>query len=126
MNSETLWQEYQTQAEIEESSKRVLTQVQRMKIGQRMKRFKARMKMARKRALRKMASKDTLLKRATKSARMQKFKQFSQGKSPSELSPGQRQIISNRLAKLSPILKRIATRLVKDKRKQELARHRKG
>lgn len=109
-----------------EEGKKVLTQVQRMKIGQRMKRLKSRMAMSRKKALRRMASKDVLMKRAMKSARMDRFKKFSQGKMPSELTPGQRQIISNRLAKLSPVLKRIAVRLVQSKRKQEMARKRKG
>ena len=112
--------------DIEESTKRTLTQVQRMKIGQRMKRLKSRMAMSRKRALKRMASKDVLMKRAMKSARMDRFKKFAQGKKPGDLTPGQRQVISNRLARLSPILKRIAVRLVQTKRKQEIARKRKG
>ena len=45
------------QEETIEEGKRVLTQVQRMKIGQRMKRLKSRMAMSRKRALKRMASK---------------------------------------------------------------------
>ena len=73
-----------------------------------------------------MASKDVLMKRAMKSARMDRFKKFAQGKKPGDLTPGQRQVISNRLARLSPILKRIAVRLVQTKRKQEMARKRKG
>ena len=58
--------------DIEESTKRTLTQVQRMKIGQRMKRLKSRMAMSRKRALKRIAVRLVQTKRKQEMARKRK------------------------------------------------------
>ena len=99
---------------------------QRRKLAMRMKRNKARIAMGRKRAERKTANMDTLKKRARKQARTQFAKKLTKGIPKSELTVARRKEIEKRLDK--PALKnridRVARKLIKTVRKQEMERKR--
>tara|TARA_R100000152_G_C6778139_1_gene208581 strand:- start:2275 stop:2649 length:375 start_codon:yes stop_codon:yes gene_type:complete len=103
---------------------RKFTIAQRIKAGQRMKRRAKIIARARQRALRKMASTETLMQRAMRSAKLNKKKQLAHGKNYADLSPGQKQMISDKLVRFLPRIKKMAKRLVKVKRQQELKRKR--
>ena len=87
-----------------------------------MKKNKAKIAMGRKRAAKRTAGTDRLKKRAEKGARSQIFKKLSKGVSKDELPFARRQEIEKRIDKMKPKIKRIAMKLVKDKRKLEKER----
>jgi hypothetical protein len=99
---------------------------QRRKLAMRMKRNKARIAMGRKRAERKTANMDTLKKRAKRQARIQFAKKLTKGIPKGDLTVARRKEIEKRLDK--PALKnridRVARRLIKTVRKQEMERKR--
>lgn len=99
---------------------------QRRKLAMRMKRNKARIAMGRKRAERKTANMDTLKKRAKRQARMQFAKKLTKGIPKGDLTVARRKEIEKRLDK--PALKnridRVARKLIKTVRKQEMERKR--
>ena len=99
---------------------------QRRKLAMRMKRNKARIAMGRKRAERKTANMDTLKKRAKRQARIQFAKKLTKGIPKGDLTVARRKEIEKRLDK--PALKnridRVARKLIKTVRKQEMERKR--
>jgi len=107
-----------------EPENEALTIQQRMKRGRMMKRLKSRIKIGRDKAKRRMANMDTLKQRARKSARKLVLKKLTKGKDKNDLPFARRQELEKRLDK--PAVKKridmLAKRMVKDKRKQEIAR----
>ena len=107
-----------------EPENEALTIQQRMKRGRMMKRLKSRIKIGRDKAKRRMANMDTLKQRARKSARKLILKKLTKGKDKNDLPFARRQELEKRLDK--PAVKKridmLAKRMVKDKRKQEIAR----
>jgi viroplasmin and RNaseH domain-containing protein len=107
-----------------EPENEALTIQQRMKRGRMMKRLKTRIKIGRDKAKRRMANMDTLKQRARKSARKLVLKKLTKGKDKNDLPFARRQELEKRLDK--PAVKKridmLAKRMVKDKRKQEIAR----
>lgn len=99
-----------------------LSPAQRMRMAQRMRKMSKRLTLARKRALKKTATKDVLFKRAFVSAKKQRMKKLAQGKELKDMSFGERQMISNKLVKMLPALKKMAHRLMTSKRKLDIDR----
>ncbi len=99
---------------------------QRMKAGQRARRRSKLLTRAKQRALRRMASPEVLQKRARRSARNIMRSRIAKGQSVANMSPAQKMMLSTRLEKFLPKIKKMAKRLVKVKRQQELQRKRKN
>lgn len=100
----------------------VLSIAQRRQRGLQMKRFKSRIAMGKRKARLKMASPEKLLKRAQREARNMMAKRLAGGKSLSEMTPAEKVRLAMRLEKKKPLINRIAKKLVRIKRKQELER----
>jgi len=73
--------------------------------------------------LKRFADTKTLERRALQSLKMQKKKKLAGGKDYGDLSLSQRLMLIKKLDKILPRLKKIAKRMVKVKRQQEIARH---
>ena len=101
---------------------RKFTLQQRLKAGQRAKRRSKLLHKAKKRAMRRMASPEVLQRRAQRSARNIMKSRISQGLKTSEMSASQRIMLATKLEKFLPRIKKMAKRLVKVKRQQELKR----
>ena len=101
---------------------RKFTLQQRLKAGQRARRRSKLLVRAKQRALRRMASPEILMKRAQRSARNIMKKRLAQGKDIAAMSPGQKMMLSTKLERFLPRIKKMAKRLVKVKRQQELKR----
>lgn len=101
---------------------RKFTLQQRLKAGQRARRRSKLLVRAKQRALRRMASPEVLMKRAQRSARNIMKKRLAQGKDIAAMSPGQKMMLSTKLERFLPRIKKMAKRLVKVKRQQELKR----
>ena len=97
---------------------------QRMKAGQRARRRSKLLTRAKQRALRRMASPEVLQKRARRSARNIMRSRIAKGQSVANMSPAQKMMLATRLEKFLPKIKKMAKRLVKVKRQQELQRKR--
>jgi len=95
---------------------------QMLRASRRAKKFKIRMIKGRKRTLRKIATIDALKKRAMRSAIMQKKQQLAGGQNYKDLNPSQKIMISNRIEKILPRLRKIAKRLFKVKKQQDIQR----
>lgn len=106
----------------ETNTDEALSIAQRRKRAMQMRRLAPKIKMARKRAMRRTANKDAINKRARKQARMQLFRKFSKGKSPSDVSPQRRAEIEKRLDKMKSRIDRIAKRAIPDVRKRDRER----
>ena len=104
---------------------RKFTLQQRLKAGQRARRRSKLLTRAKQRALRRMASPEVLQKRARRSARNIMRSRIAKGQSVSNMSPAQKMMLATRLEKFLPKIKKMAKRLVKVKRQQELQRKRK-
>lgn len=98
------------------------TMAQMIKAGQRMKRSAPKMARARARAMKRFATSDVLTKRAERTAKLLKKKQLAQGRNWSDLSKSERLMISKKLKRFLPRLKKLAKRLIKVKRQQEVER----
>ena len=105
---------------------RKFTLQQRLKAGQRARRRSKLLTRAKQRALRRMASPEVLQKRARRSARNIMRSRIAKGQSVASMSPGQKIMLATRLEKFLPKIKKMAKRLVKVKRQQELQRKRKN
>ena len=103
---------------------RKFTLQQRLKAGQRARRMSKLLKRAKQRALRRMASPEVLQKRARRTARNIMKSRIAKGQSLSKMSPSQKIMLATRLEKFLPRIKKMAKRLIKVKRKEELARKR--
>ena len=101
---------------------RKFTLQQRLKAGQRARRRSKLLVRAKQRALRRMASPEVLMKRAQRSARNIMKKRLAQGKDIAAMSPGQKMMLSTKLERFLPRIKKMAKRLVKVKQQQELKR----
>lgn len=77
----------------------------------------------RKLKLKRFADSKTLEKRALQSLKMQKKEKWAGNKPYGELSLSHRLMLMKKLEKVLPKLKKIAKRMVKVKRQQEIARH---
>jgi 50S ribosomal subunit-associated GTPase HflX len=73
-----------------------------------------------------MASPEVLQKRAQRGARNIMRSRIAKGQSVASMSPGQKIMLATRLEKFLPKIKKMAKRLVKVKRQQELQRKRKN
>jgi len=73
-----------------------------------------------------MASPEVLQKRARRSARNIMRSRIAKGQSLTKMSPSQKMMLATRLEKFLPKIKKMAKRLVKVKRQQELQRKRKS
>ena len=104
---------------------RKFTLQQRLKAGQRARRRSKLLTRAKQRALRRMASPEVLQKRARRSARNIMRSRIAKGQSVTKMSPSQKMMLATRLEKFLPKIKKMAKRLVKVKRQQELKRKRK-
>ena len=104
---------------------RKFTLQQRLKAGQRARRRSKLLTRAKQRALRRMASPEVLQKRARRSARNIMRSRIAKGQSLTKMSPSQKMMLATRLEKFLPKIKKMAKRLVKVKRQQELQRKRK-
>ena len=105
---------------------RKFTLQQRLKAGQRARRRSKLLTRAKQRALRRMASPEVLQKRARRSARNIMKSRIAKGQSIASMSPAQKMMLATRLEKFLPKIKKMAKRLVKVKRQQELQRKRKN
>ena len=105
---------------------RKFTLQQRLKAGQRARRRSKLLTRAKQRALRRMASPEVLQKRARRSARNIMRSRIAKGQSLTKMSPSQKMMLATRLEKFLPKIKKMAKRLVKVKRQQELQRKRKN
>ena len=105
---------------------RKFTLQQRLKAGQRARRRSKLLTRAKQRALRRMASPEVLQKRARRSARNIMRSRIAKGQSVANMSPAQKMMLATRLEKFLPKIKKMAKRLVKVKRQQELQRKRKS
>ena len=103
---------------------RKFTLQQRLKAGQRARRRSKLLTRAKQRALRRMASPEVLQKRARRSARNIMRRRIAKGQSLTKMSPSQKMMLATRLEKFLPKIKKMAKRLVKVKRQQELQRKR--
>lgn len=103
---------------------RKFTLQQRLKAGQRARRRSKLLTRAKQRALRRMASPEVLQKRARRSARNIMRSRIAKGQSLTKMSPSQKMMLATRLEKFLPKIKKMAKRLVKVKRQQELKRKR--
>jgi hypothetical protein len=103
---------------------RKFTLQQRLKAGQRARRRSKLLTRAKQRALRRMASPEVLQKRARRSARNIMRSRIAKGQSVANMSPAQKMMLATRLEKFLPKIKKMAKRLVKVKRQQELQRKR--
>ena len=103
---------------------RKFTLQQRLKAGQRARRRSKLLTRAKQRALRRMASPEVLQKRARRSARNIMRSRIAKGQSVANMSPAQKMMLATRLEKFLPKIKKMAKRLVKVKRLQELQRKR--
>ena len=103
---------------------RKFTLQQRLKAGQRARRRSKLLTRAKQRALRRMASPEVLQKRARRSARNIMRSRIAKGQSLTNMSPAQKMMLATRLEKFLPKIKKMAKRLVKVKRQQELQRKR--
>ena len=103
---------------------RKFTLQQRLKAGQRARRRSKLLTRAKQRALRRMASPEVLQKRARRSARNIMRSRIAKGQSVTKMSPSQKMMLATRLEKFLPKIKKMAKRLVKVKRQQELKRKR--
>jgi hypothetical protein len=86
------------------------------------KKYKIRMIKGRKKSLRKLATMDVLKRRAIRSAIMNKKSQLAGGQKYNELSPSQKMMISNKIEKILPRIKKLAKKLIKVKRQQDVQR----
>ena len=105
---------------------RKFTLQQRLKAGQRARRRSKLLTRAQQRALRRMASPEVFQKRARRSARNIMRSRIAKGQSLTKMSPSQKMMLATRLEKFLPKIKKMAKRLVKVKRQQELQRKRKS
>ena len=103
---------------------RKFTLQQRLKAGQRARRRSKLLTRAKQRALRRVASPEVLHKRARRTARNIMRSRIAKGQSISKMSPAQKIMLATRLEKFLPRIKKMAKRLVKVKRKEEMARKR--
>jgi len=104
---------------------RKFTLQQRLKAGQRARRRSKLLTRAKERALRRMASPEVLQRRARRSARNIMKSRIAKGQSVASMSASQKMMLATRLEKFLPKIKKMAKRLIKVKRQQELKRKRK-
>jgi len=103
-----------------------LTVQQRLKKSRQFKKIKAKIAMGRKKAARKIASPEKLKKRALKKARLKFFKKITKGQAPSEISLARRNEIEKKLDKMKSKIKKFATKILPQVRKDEIAKKRKS
>ena len=121
-----IFREFKDEAEYQHVplEERKFTLQQRLKAGQRARRRSKLLTRAKQRALRRMASPEVLQKRARRSARNIMRSRIAKGQSVANMSPAQKMMLATRLEKFLPKIKKMAKRLVKVKRQQELQRKR--
>ena len=121
-----IFREFKDEAEYQHVplEERKFTLQQRLKAGQRARRRSKLLTRAKQRALRRMASPEVLQKRARRSARNIMRSRIAKGQSVAKMSPAQKMMLATRLEKFLPKIKKMAKRLVKVKRQQELQRKR--
>ena len=103
---------------------RKFTLQHRLKAGQRARRRSKLLTRAKQRALRRVASPEVLQKRAKRTARNIMRSRIAKGQNLSKMSPAQKIMLATRLERFLPKIKKMAKRLVKVKRKEELQRKR--
>ena len=121
-----IFREFKDEAEYQHVplEERKFTLQQRLKAGQRARRRSKLLTRAKQRAFRRVASPEVLHKRARRTARNIMKSRIAKGQSISKMSPAQKIMLATRLERFLPRIKKMAKRLVKVKRKEEMARKR--
>ena len=121
-----IFREFKDEAEYQHVplEERKFTLQQRLNAGQRARRRSKLLTRAKQRALRRVASPEVLHKRARRTARNIMKSRIAKGQSISKMSPAQKIMLATRLERFLPRIKKMAKRLVKVKRKEEMARKR--
>ena len=121
-----IFREFKDEAEYQHVplEERKFTLQQRLKAGQRARRRSKLLTRAKQRALRRVASPEVLHKRARRTARNIMKSRIAKGQSISKMSPAKKIMLATRLERFLPRIKKMAKRLVKVKRKEEMARKR--
>ena len=121
-----IFREFKDEAEYQHVplEERKFTLQQRLKAGQRARRRSKLLTRAKQSALRRVASPEVLHKRARRTARNIMKSRIAKGQSISKMSPAQKIMLATRLERFLPRIKKMAKRLVKVKRKEEMARKR--
>lgn len=101
---------------------RVFSRADRLRMAQRMKKMSKRLAVARARAMKRTPTKDVLFQRAFKTVKKQRMSKLAQGANVQDLSVGQKQLISTKIAKMLPMLKKLALKLVSKKRQLDTSR----
>jgi len=98
----------------------VLDTSARTKKAQQLRRMKTRVALGRKRAAKRLATTDTLKKRATARARNRIIKRMTQGRGKASLSYGARQQIDKKLARMKGGIQRLATKLLRQVKQDDI------
>ena len=107
-------------------STEAMTIQQRLKRSRLFKKIKNKIAIGRKKAAKKIANPKQLLKRALKKARLKFFKKQTKGQAPSEVSLARRNEIEKKLDKQKNKIKKYATKILPQVRKDEIAKKRKS
>lgn len=120
-------QEFDAEFELTELTQEELVQLDevldtsaRTKKAQQLRRMKTRVALGRKRAAKRLATTDTLKKRATARARNRIIKRMTQGRGKSSLSYGARQQLDKRLARMKGGIQRLATKLLRQVKQDDI------
>lgn len=111
--------------ETEDHMEEALTPAQRIKRRQTMKRHASKIARGRKKAMSKTATRDVIEKRAQRRARKILFNRLAK-KEKGELNYATRKKIEDKLKKKKKAIDRLAKKLIKDVRKSEMERKKKG
>ncbi len=98
----------------------VLDSRARLKKAQQLRRMKTRVALGRKRASKRLASSDVLKKRAVVRARNRIIRRLTQGRGKGALSYGARQQLDKRLARMKGGIQRLATKLIRQVRQDDI------
>lgn len=94
----------------------------RLKKAQQLRRQKTRVALGRKRAAKRLATSDVIKKRAVARARGRIIKRLTQGRGKKALSYGARQAIDRRLARMKGGIQRLATKLVRQVKQDDISK----
>tara|TARA_B100000902_G_scaffold349971_1_gene358933 strand:+ start:991 stop:1377 length:387 start_codon:yes stop_codon:yes gene_type:complete len=107
-------------------STEAMTIQQRLKRSRLFKKIKNKIAIGRKKAAKKIANPKQLLKRSLKKARLKFFKKITKGQAPGEVSLARRNEIEKKLDKMKSKIKKFATKILPQVRKDEIAKKRKS
>ena len=94
----------------------------RLKRAQQLRRHKTRVSLGRKRAAKRLANTQTIKKRAISRARGRIIRRLTQGRGKSALSYGARQQLDKRLARMKGGIQRLATKLIRQVKQDDISK----